>query len=678
MAGVRSVVLLSFLAAGVAGMAWLVWGFAQDVEPPDDAAVAMGREAVVSRTPAPTPAVVPLQEVFDDSLVDLLPRWARSPAERARWVDALRLGGSGLSRFERRLWIGDLLEHLALDFGAGRIEPERTHEHFAALFHLGALGIERWRSDAPAVAASAYGGRTPLVSALQEVTRPTRARRSFLLHGREADPLGTGGDLRLRVWTPRGQSVARDAVEGALSLLQRLDAVAAVDTPARVDVLATTARADDVFPALSQLPFPFIGVYLPTDRLAVVGTQHTPERFRRLIQHEVIHAWHHASRPQWNTTFTIEGLATYASHLRPQDEGLAVPADRLRDDLAWLLRAIASLRSRGVELTDVHLGALIRARPWEFYALGWFAYVVAEACFAHVGPEAIEHALRSGGEQALLARFGSVSWSELVGWVEEHAKGGNADAAWFVTETPPPGQEGPPERTVEPGPLADLGLRVRDPRRDDDSVSAPRRPSRPRPVRTPSRSRPSSTRAPTYDDRHYIGARGCKKCHFKHSRSWKKTAHARTYDLLAPGEAVEAKRKAGLDPEREFRSGHECLRCHTTGYGTPSGYPVPRAGDRLTDELRYRLKYFAGVSCEACHGMGSEYAAYKKDHERYQRRDIVALGANIPIRAEHCATCHKPGCPTMPRDYAFDFEAALRRESFHEKTPLKHDHGPAD
>ena len=105
---------------------------------------------------------------------------------------------------------------------------------------------------------------------------------------------------------------------------------------------------------------------------------------------------------------------------------------------------------------------------------------------------------------------------------------------------------------------------------------------------------------------------------------------------------------------------------------------MPRAGERLSDELRWRLKNFAHVGCEACHGMGSEYGPYKKDHETYRRRDLVALGANIPVRAEHCTGCHKPGCPTMPEDYRFDFEASLRRESFHEEVPLKHDHGSAE
>ena len=77
-----------------------------------------------------------------------------------------------------------------------------------------------------------------------------------------------------------------------------------------------------------------------------------------------------------------------------------------------------------------------------------------------------------------------------------------------------------------------------------------------------------------------------------------------------------------------------------------------------------------------CHGAGSLYSAYKKDHEDYLRADLASRGANVPLRAEHCTGCHAPGCPTMPRDYRFDFEAARGSERLHVHVPLKMPHEP--
>ncbi len=77
----------------------------------------------------------------------------------------------------------------------------------------------------------------------------------------------------------------------------------------------------------------------------------------------------------------------------------------------------------------------------------------------------------------------------------------------------------------------------------------------------------------------YVGTGACKKCHLKQYMSWKKTTMARTFDVLKPGKAVEAKTKAGLDPKKDFTKDPACLPCHTTGYGLPGGYRIPLAGD---------------------------------------------------------------------------------------------------
>ena len=37
----------------------------------------------------------------------------------------------------------------------------------------------------------------------------------------------------------------------------------------------------------------------------------------------------------------------------------------------------------------------------------------------------------------------------------------------------------------------------------------------------------------------FLSQKGCKKCHFKQAKSWKKTVHAKAMDNLKPGAAAE-------------------------------------------------------------------------------------------------------------------------------------------
>jgi hypothetical protein len=175
----------------------------------------------------------------------------------------------------------------------------------------------------------------------------------------------------------------------------------------------------------------------------------------------------------------------------------------------------------------------------------------------------------------------------------------------------------------------------------------------------------------------FVGAESCKLCHFKQHRSWAKTKMARAFEALKPGQAAEAKTTAGLDPQADFTRDAKCLACHVSAYGKPGGYPD--VGHAWTPEETARARLLEGVTCEACHGPGSQYGPYKSDHEAYKRADLVALGAAIPVQAETCTPCHAKECPTMGEDYAFDPAAALEQakgsgEGTHDHVPLKHPH----
>ncbi len=173
----------------------------------------------------------------------------------------------------------------------------------------------------------------------------------------------------------------------------------------------------------------------------------------------------------------------------------------------------------------------------------------------------------------------------------------------------------------------------------------------------------------------YIGAEACKKCHFKQYGSWKKTAMAMAFDKLKPGEAAEKKTAGGLDPKADYTKDPKCLKCHTTAYGTDSGYPAVVEGKAWTPAEEERAKLTVGGQCEACHGPGSLYSPYKKLHQDFKLADIVALGATQPPTAAQCQACHVKECPTMAKDYAFDFEKAKKSDKdIHDHVPLKFPH----
>ena len=116
----------------------------------------------------------------------------------------------------------------------------------------------------------------------------------------------------------------------------------------------------------------------------------------------------------------------------------------------------------------------------------------------------------------------------------------------------------------------------------------------------------------------YTGVKRCSSCHFKQYMTWKKTKHAKE-----AWESVTAK----------YRTSAECLPCHTTGYGQPTGFKDEASSPNLT-----------GTTCEACHGPGSKHEEVcqqyvnKKltpDEEKIARDSIYRVRpGNV------CASCH--------------------------------------
>ena len=94
----------------------------------------------------------------------------------------------------------------------------------------------------------------------------------------------------------------------------------------------------------------------------------------------------------------------------------------------------------------------------------------------------------------------------------------------------------------------------------------------------------------------FMGTKKCKKCHLKQYKSWKKTKMANAFELLKPGVRADAKKRVGLDAQKDYTADEKCIGCHTTGYKKSGGFVDLATTPQLV-----------GVSCEMCHGAGSMY-----------------------------------------------------------------------
>ncbi|MBI5845584.1 MAG: cytochrome c family protein [Deltaproteobacteria bacterium] len=110
----------------------------------------------------------------------------------------------------------------------------------------------------------------------------------------------------------------------------------------------------------------------------------------------------------------------------------------------------------------------------------------------------------------------------------------------------------------------------------------------------------------------YVGSAKCAECHNKadtaiYDRFMKFSRKSQAYQSV--------KRMKGLEPkERE-----SCYRCHTTGYGKPTGFVSPEKTPHLAD-----------VGCEACHGPGKLHT---------QTMDMAHIVRKVTI--DVCEKCHK-------------------------------------
>ena len=122
----------------------------------------------------------------------------------------------------------------------------------------------------------------------------------------------------------------------------------------------------------------------------------------------------------------------------------------------------------------------------------------------------------------------------------------------------------------------------------------------------------------------FVGTKECAACHFDQFMIWRKTPHAKAFDILPA----------------KYRTDASCLKCHATGVGQPTGFKSLEQTPNL-----------AGNSCENCHGPGSKHAEVAKsfgqkklseEEQKYVRSTIYRmLPKNVCVEC-HLATTHKP------------------------------------
>ena len=163
----------------------------------------------------------------------------------------------------------------------------------------------------------------------------------------------------------------------------------------------------------------------------------------------------------------------------------------------------------------------------------------------------------------------------------------------------------------------------------------------------------------------YIGAKKCKICHLKQFKSWGKTAMAGSFENLKAGAKAEEKKKAGIDPDKDYTADPECLKCHTTGYGKPGGFTTFEETPKL-----------AGVQCEGCHGPGGDYSNIMKKDKKYKLVSVKDAGLIIPSEDEKgCMECHGSDSPFTEKvdpKYKWNFKERLKKT--HQHFPLKYQH----
>ncbi|MGQ9472166.1 MAG: multiheme c-type cytochrome [Candidatus Aminicenantales bacterium] len=139
----------------------------------------------------------------------------------------------------------------------------------------------------------------------------------------------------------------------------------------------------------------------------------------------------------------------------------------------------------------------------------------------------------------------------------------------------------------------------------------------------------------------YVGAAKCAMCHRTEKQGqqhpiWEKSNHAGSFNALSSPQAATYAQSAGVANPPESP---QCLKCHA---------PLFDKAAELKAE---------GVTCEVCHGPGSEYRKLNimKDRELAVKNGLI-LYADEAATKKQCLTCH-----ANAHGKSFDFAASWEK-----------------
>jgi len=135
----------------------------------------------------------------------------------------------------------------------------------------------------------------------------------------------------------------------------------------------------------------------------------------------------------------------------------------------------------------------------------------------------------------------------------------------------------------------------------------------------------------------YVGAAKCKICHRSEKQGqqftiWEESKHSKSISAFSSSEAAARAQEMGVDNPAESP---ECLKCHA---------PLHEKAPELKEE---------GVTCEVCHGPGSDYKklSVMKSREESVKNGLIIYDSPEAI-IKQCLSCHENA-----HGKPFDFDA---------------------
>jgi len=151
----------------------------------------------------------------------------------------------------------------------------------------------------------------------------------------------------------------------------------------------------------------------------------------------------------------------------------------------------------------------------------------------------------------------------------------------------------------------------------------------------------------------YVGAAKCKMCHMAAAtgaagKVWADSKHSKAFaDLASPAALEIAKKKSIADPQKS----DACLKCHVTGFTAAADLKMPT------------WKAEDGVTCESCHGPGSEFApiaVMKAIKAGTTKPETVGL---LKADEKTCVKCHNAESPTSKEFKFAEMYAKIKHEA---------------